>query len=59
MVVQVNGKVRDTIEVSADISEDEMKERALSSEKIKAHLNGGAPDKIIVRPPRLVNLVVR
>mgnify|MGYP006174899399 CR=1 FL=1 len=59
MVVQVNGKVRDTIEVSADISEDEMKERALSSEKIKGHLNGGEPDKIIVRPPKLVNLVVR
>jgi leucyl-tRNA synthetase len=59
MVVQVNGKVRDTIEVPADISEDEMKERALASEKVKAHLDGGQPDKIIIRPPKLVNLVIR
>jgi leucyl-tRNA synthetase len=59
MVVQVNGKVRDTMEVPADISEDEMKERALASDKVKAHLDGGHPDKIIVRPPKLVNLVIR
>ena len=59
MIVQINGKVRDTIAVSADISEDEMKRRALASEKVRGHLNGGEPDKIIVRPPKLVNLVVR
>ena len=59
MIVQINGKVRDTIAVSADISEDEMRELALASEKVKGHLNGGEPDKVIVRPPKLVNLVVR
>ncbi len=58
MVVQVNGKVRDTMPVPADISEDEMKDRALASEKVRAHLDGGSPDKIIVRPPKLVNVVV-
>jgi leucyl-tRNA synthetase len=59
MVVQVNGKVRDTIEVPADISEEEMKTLALSSEKVKAYLNGSEPEKIITRPPKLISLVVK
>jgi leucyl-tRNA synthetase len=59
MVVQVNGKVRDKIEVPADISEEEMKTLALSSEKVKAHLNGSEPEKIITRPPKLISLVVK
>ena len=58
MVVQVNGKVRDTMTVPADISEAEMEAKALASEKVKAHIDGGSPDKVIVRPPKLVNLVV-
>jgi leucyl-tRNA synthetase len=59
MVVQVNGKVRDTIEVEADISEDEMKEVALASEKVRAHIDGAEPEKIITRPPKLISIVVR
>jgi leucyl-tRNA synthetase len=59
MVVQVNGKVRDTIEVEADISEDEMKRVALASEKVRAHINGVEPEKIITRPPKLISIVVR
>jgi leucyl-tRNA synthetase len=59
MVVQVNGKVRDTIAVSPDISEDEMREKALASEKVRAYLDGNEPEKIIVRPPKLISLVVR
>ena len=58
MIVQVNGKVRDRIEVSAGISEDEARALALGSEKVKAYLSG-APVKVIVRPPVLVNVVVR
>ena len=58
MVVQVNGKVRDTIPVSPDITEEEMKEKALASEKIQAHLNGTEPQKIITKPPKLISLVV-
>jgi leucyl-tRNA synthetase len=58
MVVQVNGKVRDTIPVAPDITEDEMREKALASEKIQAHLNGGEPRKIITKPPKLISLVV-
>ena len=58
MVVQVNGKVRDTIPVPADVDEEKMKELALASEKVRAFLDGREPSKVIVRPPRLVNLVV-
>jgi leucyl-tRNA synthetase len=58
MVVQVNGKVRDTIRVSVGVSEDEMRTLALASEKVRAHLNGEEPARIIVRPPKLVNIVV-
>jgi leucyl-tRNA synthetase len=58
MVVQVNGKVRDTIPVPPDITEDEMREKALASEKIQAHLNGAQPQKIITKPPNLISLVI-
>jgi leucyl-tRNA synthetase len=59
MVVQVNGKVRDTIAVPVAITEEEMRERALDSEKIKGYLGGKEPAKIIVKPPKLVSLVVK
>ncbi|MGH2747866.1 MAG: leucine--tRNA ligase [Actinomycetota bacterium] len=58
MVVQINGKVRDTIEVPADISEDEMLARALRSDKVKGYLDGKEPAKVIARPPNLISLVV-
>ena len=57
MVVQVNGKVRDRIEVSPDITEDEARGLALSSPKVADALGGAEPAKVIVRPPRLVNVV--
>lgn len=55
----MNGKVRDTLSVPVDVSEEQMIERALASEKVQAFLNGGEPAKIITRPPKLVSLVVR
>ena len=59
MIVQVLGKVRDKIDVPADIGEDEMKERALASDKVRAHIDGREIVKTVVVPPKLVNLVVR
>ncbi|HZK50003.1 MAG TPA: class I tRNA ligase family protein, partial [Actinomycetota bacterium] len=59
MIVQVNGKVRETMDVPASITEDEMRERALSSEKIKDYLDGKEPAKVIIKPPKLVSLVVK
>jgi leucyl-tRNA synthetase len=56
MVVQVNGKVRDTIEVDPDISEDDAVKLALESEKVKAALNG-EPTKVVAKPPKIVSLV--
>ena len=58
MVVQVNGKVRDKIDVPADIDAPEAEKRALASEKVRAHLDGRTPKKVILRPPKLVNIVV-
>jgi leucyl-tRNA synthetase len=59
MVVQVNGKVRDTISVPADIAEDDMRRIALGSVKVQGYLNGGEPAKVIIKPPNLVSLVTR
>jgi leucyl-tRNA synthetase len=59
MVVQVNGKLRDRFEVSSDIGEDEATGLALASPRVREHLHGAEPRKVVVlRPPRLVNVVV-
>jgi leucyl-tRNA synthetase len=58
MIIQVNGKVRDRIEVAADIDAVEAEKVALESAKIKAHLDGKKIEKVVVRPPNLVNVVV-
>ena len=58
LVVQVNGKVRDTLEVAPDITEADAEAAALASAKVQAFLDGAEPRKVIVRPPKLVNLVV-
>jgi leucyl-tRNA synthetase len=55
-VVQVAGKVRDRLEVAPDITEDELRALALGSEKVTAYLQG-SPRKVIVRAPKLVNIV--
>ncbi|MDF5755339.1 leucine--tRNA ligase [Spongiactinospora sp. TRM90649] len=55
-VVQVAGKVRDRLEVSPEISDAELEALALASEKVTAHLSG-PPRRVIVRAPKLVNIV--
>lgn len=57
--VQVNGKLRDTIQVSADASQEEIKKKALASEKAKAFTQSKNIVKTIVVPKRLVNIVVK
>ncbi|GHD02058.1 leucine--tRNA ligase [Zhihengliuella salsuginis] len=56
-VVQVKGKVRDRLEVSPDISEDELRATALASPAVQKLLDGAEPRKVIVRAPKLVNIV--
>ena len=58
MVVQVNGKVRDRLEVPAGISEAEAEALALAADPVLRQLDGGTPRKVIARPPKLVNVVV-
>lgn len=55
-IVQVKGKVRDRLEVPADISADELEKLALASDKVQKFLEG-EPRKVIVREPGLVNVV--
>jgi leucyl-tRNA synthetase len=58
LVVQVNGKLRDRIEAPADISEDMAKELALTSAKVRPHVEGREIRKSVYVPGRLVNFVV-
>ncbi len=58
MVVQVNGKVRDKITVSAEASNDEIEATAKASEKVQLWLEGKTIRKVIVVPGRLVNIAV-
>ena len=58
MVVQVNGKVRDRLKVAPDVTEDEAKETALESEKVKVFTDGKEIKKIIFVPEKLINIVV-
>jgi leucyl-tRNA synthetase len=58
LVVQVNGKVRDRLQVPADLPEEELVALAKGSPKVQAHLDGGEIRQTIVVPRKLVNLVV-
>jgi leucyl-tRNA synthetase len=58
LVVQVNGKLRDRIQVRADIDEQAARTLALESAAVQRHLNGRAPRRVVVVPGRLVNVVV-
>ncbi len=59
LVCQVNGKVRDRVQASADASAEELKALCRAAPNVKAHLDGREPVKEIVVPGKLVNLVVR
>jgi leucyl-tRNA synthetase len=57
--IQINGKLRSRISVSADSPEDLVRERAMADEKVKAALEGKQLVKVIVVPGKLVNIVIR
>ncbi|RJP70168.1 MAG: leucine--tRNA ligase [Candidatus Abyssobacteria bacterium SURF_17] len=59
IVVQVNGKVRSRVTVSADCSEDELKKAALDDSKVLSHIDTRNVEKIIVVPKKLVNIVAK
>lgn len=58
LIVQVNGRVRDKLEVPADLDDEAVKQIALSSDKTQGWLDGKEPRKVIVVRGKLVNIVV-
>ena len=59
LVVQVDGKLRDRVEVDAGASDKEIREAALASPKVREHVGGRDVAKAVVVPGRLINLVTR
>ena len=59
VVIQINGKVRDKINVSADITEEKLKEKVFIQKKVKKYIEGKEIIKTIVIPKKLVNIVVK
>lgn len=58
IVVQVNGKVRQHLDIERDTSRDKMQEIALADEKVKEELADKEIKKVIAVPNKLVNIVV-
>jgi leucyl-tRNA synthetase len=59
LVIQVNGRVRDRVEVPSDLPEDELVERAKASPRVQTYLDGSEIAQTIVVPRKLVNIVTR
>ena len=57
-VIQINGKIKERLEVSPTISDAELEAQALALPAIAAELDGVTPVKIITRAPKLVNIVI-
>jgi leucyl-tRNA synthetase len=57
--VQVNGKVRDRLEVTPDISEEALREQAMAAPGADRALAGLDVQRVIVRAPKLVNIVAK
>ena len=56
-VIQINGKIKERIEVSPNITDAEIEALALAHPTIVAELAGSTPKKVIARAPKLVNIV--
>jgi leucyl-tRNA synthetase len=56
VILQVNGKIRDRIEVPAQISAADLEKLALANTHIQEHLKGKQVKKVIVVPGKLVNI---
>jgi leucyl-tRNA synthetase len=57
IVVQVNGRIRDRLQVSPQLPEEELVALARSSERVRAYLDGGEAARTVVVPGKLVNFV--
>lgn len=59
VAVQVNGKLRQVLEVATDVAEADVKQLAMASEKVQTHISGKQIVKEIYVPGRLLNIVVK
>jgi leucyl-tRNA synthetase len=57
-ILQINGKIKDRIEVAPDISDADLEELAMANPEIAAAIAGQTINKIITRAPKLVNIVL-
>lgn len=58
LVIQINGKVRDSLEIEANLSQGEVEKMALEREKVGLYLAGAKPKKVIYVSGRLINFVI-
>jgi len=58
IVIQINGKVRSKVTVPADTSEEDIRKRALSDERIRTFMGDRTPKKVYIVRDRLVNIVI-
>jgi leucyl-tRNA synthetase len=58
LMLQINGKLRGSVVVSATASKEQIEQAALATEAFVKQANGAAPKKVIVVPGRLVNIVI-
>ncbi len=58
LIIQINGRVRDKIDVDIDISEDEARDLTLNREKVKKRILNKSIKKIIFVPGKLINIVI-
>jgi len=58
LIIQVNGKLRDRVEIVRGLSEEELKEMAFSLPNVKRHIKDAIPKKVIVVKDKLVNIVI-
>jgi leucyl-tRNA synthetase len=56
-ILQVDGKVRDRVEVDPEATEDDLRQEAMTSERVRAALGDRQVARVVVVPPKLVNLV--
>jgi leucyl-tRNA synthetase len=59
LVIQVNGKLRDKVNASININANEARELALGRDKVREHLKGAQPAKVIYVPGKLINIVIK
>jgi len=58
IVIQINGKMRDSIEVNKDIAQDALEEKIMSLKKISSYLEGQKIKKVIYIDNKLINFVI-